>query len=129
MDSGAIRLTTIYLRRIEMGMPEAPNLRTTDWRYTSWETRRDNHVGTFGGSARIVWCTNPRTDVAYVVPTDDDNGNANALLISLAPDIMKCLMFASTCLNDSESAESVKKFVDNLKGILGVDVKASGPLT
>jgi len=109
-----------------MEMPKAPNTTTTDWRYTTWTTFRDNHVKTLGGSARVVWCTDPSIDVAYVVPTDDDNGNDNALLISLAPEIMKVLLLASTCLNDSDNAATVRGYVKSLKRTLRVDVNVSG---
>jgi hypothetical protein len=84
---------------------------STDWRHRRWRTFRDNHVSTFGGSARVVWCDEISTDVAYVVPTDDDNGNSNALFISLAPDILRCLLLASSCLDDSENAGKVMDFV------------------
>jgi hypothetical protein len=97
---------------------------STDWRHRRWTTRRNNHVSTFGGSARVVWCDEISTDVAYVVPTDDDNGNSNALFISLAPDIFKCLLVASGCLDDSETAGQVRDFVSKLKEHL--DANAQG---
>ena len=94
---------------------------STDWRHRRWRTFRDNHVSTFGGSARVVWCDEISTDVAYVVPTDDDNGNSNALLISLAPEIARCLMLASTCLDDSRRADEVRQFVKRIKKCLDID--------
>jgi hypothetical protein len=93
---------------------------STDWRHRRWRTCRDNHVSTFGGSARVVWCDEISTDVAYVVSTDDDNGNSNALLISLAPDIARFLLLASTCLDDSTRADEVRQFVSRITKCLDV---------
>ena len=102
-------------------------MRTTDWRTTQWKTHKDNHVALWNGdSGRIVWSISPSTDVAYVVPTDGDNGNTNAMLIAMAPDIMRCLLLASTCLRDCEDALAVKKFVSQAKELLGVDAMHEG---
>lgn len=102
------------------------SMRTTDWRKTQWKTHRDNYVAVRGGSARIVWGVHPATDVAYVLPTDGDNGNTNAMLISLAPDIMRCLLLASTCLRDCEQADAVRAFVNQLKSELNIDIAREG---
>jgi hypothetical protein len=102
-------------------------METTDWRVTQWKTHRDNGVLLRNGdSARIVWSAKPATDVAYVVPTDGDNGNTNAMLIAMAPDIMRCLLLASTCLRDCESSRTVKKFVAQAKELLCVDLMNEG---
>jgi hypothetical protein len=53
-----------------------------------WFTKRDNfvHLGLVQ-TLRIVWAGTG--DVAYVLPlTDGDNGNADASLISAAPDLL-----------------------------------------
>ena len=79
-----------------------------------------------GDSGRIVWSVSPSTDVAYVVPLDGDNGNTNAMLIAMAPDIMRCLLLASTCLRDCEGSRTVKKFVAQAKELLCVDLMNEG---
>jgi len=45
-----------------------------------WKTTRNNHMSIFGESFRIV--DNGYTDVCYVCPTDKDNGNLNARMIT-----------------------------------------------
>lgn len=101
-------------------------MQTTDWREVQWETHRDNGVRLKGGSARIVWSSATATDVAYVVPTDGDNGNTNANLIAMAPDIMRCLLLASVLLRDCDEAETVRKFVSKAKKLLCVGLINDG---
>ena len=56
----------------------------------SWRTYKDNSIIVGGPTGerldlRIVWDEESHVDVAYVCPTDGENGNVNAELISLAP--------------------------------------------
>ena len=67
----------------------------------TWMTVADNGVKlSFAGgdavSHRIVFVERGR-DIAYVVPTADDNGNGNARLIAAAPDLLEaCKAMIST---------------------------------
>ncbi len=99
---------------------------TTDWRFSQWTTKPNNHATTSAGPARVVWSVHPATDVAYVLPTDGHNGNVNAMLISMAPDIARCLLLASTCLRDCPAGDVVKTYVSGLKRLLDVDAAAAG---
>lgn len=57
-----------------------------------WHTVRDNGIakGWVTPGCRIVWDDSPGgNDVAYIVPLDGDNGNANARLIAAAPDLLE----------------------------------------
>lgn len=56
-------------------------------------TVRNNHISlgmpSFSpASMRLVWNDQLSRDVAYVPPSDDDNGNANACLIAAAPELL-----------------------------------------
>ena len=67
-----------------------------------WSTKADNHVAlSFAEFApesyRIVWQEN-EGDIAYVLATDDDNGNSNARLIAAAPDLLDALKKAHAFL-------------------------------
>jgi hypothetical protein len=63
----------------------------------TWQTLRDNYVekwmvkaglkGKPSETYRVVW-EERSGDVAYVVPSDDDNGNRNAALIAAAPSLL-----------------------------------------
>lgn len=51
-----------------------------------WVTVRDNGILLGGKQCRVVFGST--LDVAYVLPFDGDNGNANARLISAAPELL-----------------------------------------
>ena len=67
----------------------------------NWLTVPDNCVklrSEFGTRLdfRIVFA-DPGLDIAYVIPTPDDNGNGHARLISAAPDLLEaCKAMVST---------------------------------
>jgi hypothetical protein len=74
-----------------MSNPATPVHRRT------WQTLRDNYVerwmvrpglkGKPPETYRVVW-EERSGDVAYVVPSDGDNGNRNAALIAVAPALL-----------------------------------------
>jgi hypothetical protein len=51
-----------------------------------WKTVRNNSIAHWTGSLRVVW-RDGGTDVCYVTPCDDDNGNTTALMIASLPDV------------------------------------------
>jgi hypothetical protein len=58
----------------------------------SWKTFKDNGIaiqfpGGGGESLRVVFEPGG-TDIAYVIPNAQDNGNGNAALIAAAPDLL-----------------------------------------
>ena len=78
-----------------------------------WVTVRNNYAKLGDRYARVVWSeSDPETgsgrgmDIAYVLPFDDDNGNANARLIAAAP------RMADACIG---MADRLDEYCEELK--------------
>lgn len=77
-----------------------------------WTTVRDNHIlvtlplsGTC--SLRVIWSEVDGIDVAYAVPTDGDNGNANARRITAC--VNACRGIPTNLLEQVESLYDAAK--------------------
>ena len=56
---------------------------------SKWKTIENNHMEILGASFRVVWHREGGNDICYVVPTLEDQGNRNARLIAMAPELLE----------------------------------------
>jgi len=100
-----------------------------------WKTVKDNEITIdrpHGGvmSLRIVWDPVSGKDVAYICPTDGDDGNTNAALISVAPQMFQLLRIASKVVSkqakkDADSDVFTKVWVHICSIISGGELRPS----
>jgi len=83
----------------------------TEEGFFGWATERDNGITLTSPtghemSLRVVWNKQTRYDVAYVCPTDDDNGNFVARTIAAAPMLLMAVKTASLVIRKPKCADS-----------------------
>ena len=114
-DQPQAGLTVITALELLRDLQKPLPLRLTLAKDKIWETVPDNEIHFGEGRVfRIVWSKAGR-DVAYVVPTEEDNGNGNARMISLAPIMLATLRHVS---QNMKTAGTTGELVETVAAII-----------